>query len=788
MPYKDPEAKRAATRRAMAKAAAAGKSYATLNSKARRKAKRAQDAGPPRKPVFVAIDGEGTNQPDGDQWYTLMAARTIDGTLDPNLDSKVSSIERYSHGGLATEACIRWLLDIGYWRNQTYVSFFFNYDVNKMLHDLSHDELVALWDGNWIVWAGRTDNYYIKWIPSKFLEVAEYRGKPDEKFNHHRHLGRRTTIYDTSGFFQSSFVKALEKWDITTPEDIAKIAAMKERRNDFVADEHREIRAYCQQECYSLCAIMNKLADALWDAGLYLQEWHGAGAIAKKLFALNGVKEHLETPPEEVEEAILGAYFGGRIELFRQGYFPEGVYDYDLQSAYPSAAITLPSLKGATWTHKSYNSGNGLVISRIPETERSSREALWLLSWDVTEPLKGSRSKRTAKKIVGPLPFRFKGRITFPFRAGPTWVHADEAATAVDIFGADSFTLHEVWSFVPANDSLPFGFLQQVATERIAAKRAGQSKHQPLKLGMNSVYGKLAQGQHDPHKVPEYLSYYYAGRITARTRATILRSCVLAGDGLVSVATDGVFTTRPIQGLEFGDRPGSWEEAGVPGEPVLFLQPGIMFSESGQIKKTRGFSRTSLTYHDTEGDGRDVRLASRLVPATASSAERERILRDAAERSASGQHIRLPGLKTTWLRDGALGRMSYLERRFIGIGGSVAAGRDDIFGKWLEVERYLNFYLQGNKFYRPNPFAGSDYGESDAIDYPSEYVEREHVRTFLPYDFTGIRSDPYVKPHLIDDSASEELRQMIASGEDEFDERQEQPDWADYMIAAGEAL
>lgn len=792
MPYKDPAVARAKSAERMRKAAAAGKDYARLNSKARRKAKKQYD-GPPRKPTFVAIDGEGTNQPDGDQWYTLMVARTIDGYVDPVTDSKVSHIEKYGRGGLATETCLQWLLDIGFYRNQTYVSFFFNYDVNKILHDLKYEELLALWQGNWIAWQGKQDVYYIKWIPSKFLEVAEYRGEPDEKFNPHKHLGRKITIYDTSGFFQSSFVKALEDWGVLTQEQVQSIAEMKARRNDFQAEERADIYRYCQRECYSLCVMMNRLADALWDAELYLREWHGAGAIAKYMFTKYGVKEHLETHPPEAEDAVLGAYFGGRIEMFQQGYFPEGLYDYDLQSAYPSAAITLPSLKGAIWTHRSFEqprkpSGTGLSMSLISPTVTSHMDGLWLLSWDVTEKLKGSRSKYRIPGLIGPLPHRSGGRITFPFQGGPTWVHAEEAKTAVDIFGAENFTLHEVWSLDITTDDLPFKFLAHMARERIAAKKAGQSKHKPMKLGMNSVYGKLAQGQTDPNKVPDFLSYYHAGRITARTRAKLLRAGVSAGPALVAIATDGIFTTAPIRGLEFGDMPGSWEDATGHREPTLVVAPGILFSESGQIKKTRGFSRTSLTYGDTLGDGRDVRIAQRLVPAGSSSDREREILRDAAKRSRDGSLIPIPGLKTIWLRDNTSGSVSYLERRFVGIGGSIAAGREEIFGRWLETYRSFKFFYNGYKWYVPNSFEdakrGRDYTDLDAYILPDDYIEREHVRFLVPYGFDE-PSELYIKPHLIDDTASEELRKMIRVAEDDFDARQEQPDWADYYVDAG---
>lgn len=768
MPYKDPAAKREATRRAMRKAAAAGKDYARLNSTARRnKVKKASKEWP--LPCFVAIDGEGTNQPDGTQWYTLLAAKSLAGPVGRWGDSRTAHIENY-RTGLSTEQCLNFLLDIGYWHSNTYVSFFFNYDVAKMLHDLDRDTLAALWHGGWVIWAtSRGDRYYIKWIPSKMLEVGEV--KPDvdlsdlERFRPIKHCVRRTTIYDTSGFFQCAFVKALKDWKVASDVDLNLIEGMKGKRNDFTKEERAAIRGYCLKECEYLCKLMDALARALWDAELYLRSWHGAGAIANALFEKFGVADHLEGPPAEVEEAVLGAYFGGRIELFQQGYFERGVLDYDLNSAYPSAAISLPSLAGARWEHIS-----------SPERREvfSTPDALWLCSWDVTEPLNKSGSQRRNPGLVGPLPFRERGRIYFPFRAGRTWVHSEELATAMRLFGAEKFTLHEGWRLIPATAHKPFGFLKAVAQERIRAKLSGEMKHIPLKLGMNSIYGKLAQGQTDPHRVPKYLSYYLAGRITARTRAVMLSAAIAAGPGVVAIATDGLFTTTPVLGLPIGALPGTWEDASATETPMLFVQPGIIFSESGQVHKTRGFGKKSLSYFDYQQEYTDdVSVPPGVFPRLADERERRRILKRI---HATGAYT-VPGLKTIWLSDGPTGRVPYRERRFIGIGGTVSRNSEDAwdsFGRWLDVERELRFFIGGGKFYIDGEW---DIGATHTA-LPDGYERiSDLVYRLEPCDCSELASEPYVKPHLIDESGALDLMRLIEMPEYREILRSEQPDW-----------
>jgi hypothetical protein len=50
------------------------------------------------------------------------------------------------------------------------------------------------------------------------------------------------------------------------------------------------------------------------------------------------------------QDAAHHAYFGGRIELLKQGYIENvGLHCYDIASAYPAGMVALPSLAGGKW-------------------------------------------------------------------------------------------------------------------------------------------------------------------------------------------------------------------------------------------------------------------------------------------------------------------------------------------------------------------------------------------------------------------------------------------------------
>lgn len=725
MPYKRQEDRAAyqrqwkAAHRAIAKANGDTESYLFKRGKsgghAKRDAQRKEERQQRPVPHFAAFDGEGTNQENGDQFYTLLCWTGPDGSED--------YIENY-RTGLSTSACLNFLVKHKPAYNTINTGFFFTYDVTKIIRDLTQTEKMALWESGWIIWQDdRTPlRYYIRFIPNKIFKVGviahEVTHPTRETFNPNKDLVKSTTLFDVSGFFQVAFVKALKQWDVAL-DVVDRIAAMKAKRNDFAEESPDAIRTYCFRECHALTELLDKLARALWDADLRLTSWHGAGAIADALFRQHGVQEHLEDVPAAVLPACLGAYFGGRAEIFRQGIIGEPVHDYDLQSAYPSAAISLPSLKGATWEHDT---------STATTSATSHDWTLALVSWDVVE-IVGRRGIPYA--LPGPLPHRYKGRVSFPYEAGPTWVHGLELRAALAIFPAECFTIHEAWILHPATDDRPFAFLTEVARERIRAKAAGEWKHIPMKLGMNSVYGKLAQGQIEETRQPAFLSYFWAGAITAMTRAKLLLAAHQAGYGLVAIMTDGLFTTQEVA-LPLGHEPGTWEYAGSIDNPII-IQAGIMYSRDGSLSKTRGFGKDSLNYE------------------TACS---------------------------IWRQDGALGMIEYTERRFIGLGSCTARNDFETYGRWLTVDRLVHFQmLTAPKTQWPD--ALGFYWGYDLARWPDHQPESFWV---VPKDFGSIASEPFVpRPLHTDDAAwaalDERTRQEIEDLRLYKIEHYDQPEW-----------
>lgn len=486
---------------------------------------------------FVGVDGESYTIGD-DHRYTLLAAAG-------------SGINRWTYDpqGLSTVRCLEFILDLP--KGLTLVAFGWNYDVNMIARDIPIKQLVELWKTGATRWNG----YSLMWIPGKFFHI--------------RNMKRSKRIYDVFGFFQSSFVSALRKWGY---EPNGEMETMKTQRSAFDAEMKEQIIEYCLDECNQLADLMTDLDDALHGVGLETKNWIGAGAIASELMKRHKVKESHQYDAEiseELDEEIKRAYFGGRVELFKMGRFQK-LYDYDIISAYPSKAISLPILTNGTWKEVDYEPGRDWTLYRVE----------WQLPKD---------------SIFTPFPVRKGGDIFYSSNGEGTY-HSVEVDAAIRVFG-DALRVVRGWQFIPSDNAKPFDWIPAEFAHRKELKAKGHAGEKCLKLGLNSIYGKLAQGVGFGDKPPPFQSYFWAGYITAATRANVIDVAAHDLDALVMIATDGIFFDRNPKIPERNELGGL--ELTV-GEDCFVAQPGIYsYVEDGvTIGKCRGFFTREVDFDE----------------------------------------------------------------------------------------------------------------------------------------------------------------------------------------------
>lgn len=450
-----------------------------------------------------------------------------------------------------------------------HVGFAFKYDSEMILSDLS----VRHW---YVLRKAQSVNYQrwkIVYHPGRLLRVKD------------KEQGTSCTIYDVFGFFQTSFIVSLRKW--LPDSELASIDIIetgKAARGIFRYDQLQSlIKPYWKLELELLVKLMNQVRDDMARVDLVPKQWYGVGAIASILLDRHRIRPHMARHipeehneiarnqaklPAEVNEAARYAYAGGRFEQFQLGHYEGTVYQYDINSAYPDAMRTLPSLKNG-WRKVGPTQPKGFGV--------------WRIRWE---------SPFTNPYWPGPAFIRDKtGRVYFPMNVD-SWYWTPEAQILSQYGGQ----VLEGW-VLNHNGQYPFSWISDLYEERRERKRNGDPSEKVLKLGLNSLYGKTAQRiGHKWNRLPAYHQLEWAGWITSATRAKLWHAMIMAGESLIAVETDSLFTTKPLQ-LPISEQLGEWSLETH--EWITYLQSGVRWTNNGS--SYRGFDKDSLT-HDKAMD------------------------------------------------------------------------------------------------------------------------------------------------------------------------------------------
>lgn len=405
---------------------------------------------------------------------------------------------------------------------------------------------------------------------------------------------QRAVVWDIFAFFQAKYTKALTDWFSEEGEGkiwklprmgeaVKRMELMKAQRAQFDKLTREEIRAYCKEECRYLASLGAELINAHKEAGLTLKTYFGAGSTASSLLTSCNVKEYRGDIPLQMREPVACAFFGGRFENSVIGPIRGRVYDYDISSAYPYQATFLPCLLCGRWRHH----------ARRGIDDAIARSTLSLVRWHTTTVLDGP---------WGVLPVRkAEGTIAFPLAGEGGWVWKEEFLAAQKV--NQHVEVVEAWNYHTSCEHRPFAKLPEIYRERV---RIGKdARGIVLKLGPNSVYGKLAQSKGIN---PPFQSWVWAGNITSGCRGQLLdllRRHRRREDCLM-FATDGVWTREKLllpsprdSGTSDLAKPlGGWEEK-VFERGVFAVRPGIYFpleptDEELEKVRARGLGRKAL--------------------------------------------------------------------------------------------------------------------------------------------------------------------------------------------------
>lgn len=525
-----------------------------LRTKQRSRVRKQRTARP-----FLAWDGEGITRDDGTHDYVLFMNSLGDYITDTN--------------GLSFRRIARFVLDTAVANpGAIHVIYGGGYDWNmwlKTAEGIADDDwslLRQLYDGERSV---PVEQYRLTWRTGKTLHLSRSRRES-------------VTMYDVVSFFQTSFVRACDSYlgDRFVDRDL--VADTKLLRGSFTESDLPHVIRYTTAELTNLVRLMNELRDRLEAVDMAPRRWDGPGAIAATLLRREGVdkalSKHNPNPmPDALQSAIRTAYAGGRFEMLKWGRTNQPVYEYDVNSAYPRALIDVPNLADGEWTHDESDDVAPFALYHVTFTgDRDAASAYPLF-----------------KRETG-------GRILYPREVtGWYWTPEYEAVREyVDNRPGSHLRVHSRYVYASTSPG-PFRFIPELYAKRQALKAAGNGAHVGIKLGLNSLYGKLAQQsgwrEDEPDRIPPFHELAWAGYTTSWCRARVFRATLSDPTSVVAFETDAVFTTRALK-VPHGNGLGEWERTVF--RDLAYMQSGMYFGHelSGKgIDKTRGVNLGTLS-------------------------------------------------------------------------------------------------------------------------------------------------------------------------------------------------
>lgn len=405
------------------------------------------------------------------------------------------------------------------------------------------------------------NDYNIEYFPNKSLRINK---------GHHS-----VSFFDIAQFYGSSLAVAYQKNIGELPENYLD---MKSKRNEFSRwyydHNKRKVRNYCITDCILTKKLAEKWVDLFHSAfSFYPAKWPSSGYLAEKVLINNGIYfPKFDSTPYEIQDLAFRSYFGGRFEMIKRGFIGTA-YLYDINSAYPAALTNLPDITDGTWIYrKSIHPDATLGFFRI--------------LCDIPDD-----------KYIPPFPFRANGNIIFPSGKFETFATLDELKACEN---PKWYKVLYSYQFIPNRpDSRPYkDFIESMYQKRQKLKQENNPLQQPIKIILNSIYGKT--GQKVNRIMGNLFNPVIFSYITGFARARLYRFVVdyeLERD-VVAFATDSICTTKKldIDSNELGEF--SFENEGT---DVFYVQNG--FYRFNGTWKQRGLGKMGtkeIEHFDTE--------------------------------------------------------------------------------------------------------------------------------------------------------------------------------------------
>lgn len=412
------------------------------------------------------------------------------------------------------------------------------YDFERYVNKLSLKDLVDV----------EYEGYKIRLINGKLLSIVN--------------KSKRFILYDVYGFFRKSLYAAVKEW---TQQDIPLLDRGKLELIEGI--EVQQLAGHAGFEARHVSKLMAILNESLVLHNIKLSKFHGVTTISSNLLTKTKAKEqyfsyrHRRQYGGRLYDAIMQAYYGGRIEQLKIGTFNQNINVYDINSAYACAITLLPIMRGKPL---------------LSDKWKNETFSLWCCTYDFSSinPYFGLLPNRDVGNLIK---YKVRGKgffwqpeIKYILEHYPECIRID--------YGY-------YFPYIKANFTEAVKELYELRTDL-------QSKGHPLekviKLALSGIYGKFCQRDGNAY----YYNLFYAGFITSFTRAKMLEAVKGYERSIICFLTDAIHTIEPLPVIT-SDRLGDWKESIY--SKGQYLDSGVyrLFNTQGSLvkEKTKGFRR-----------------------------------------------------------------------------------------------------------------------------------------------------------------------------------------------------
>ena len=381
------------------------------------------------------------------------------------------------------------------------------------------------------------DNYTIVYIPNKMLKFS---------------IGKKHVVkmYDIAQFYEWSKLEDMSKMYLNTKkQDSAKWVNMSIKYTDgkikinqlenYYKKNVNEIGLYCQDDAFKTLELTKYMRDSFISFGYPFENPLSSAKLAELYQTRNYQYPQISDKMSKTHEFVKQSFHGGMFESRIRGFIDQEIFEYDINSAYPSAMVNLEHLaNGKLWTVKEptdkANMGWYLCdfdCKYIPVQKDIPYNYTILLNlYNGIKQMDIPISKTTSFYCTG-LRRQIITKIEYDFLL-------KHGFKVINHGGIEWYKLTNEYE-------KPFEWMIKAYELRreIKLKSPNDIRQKTLKKMYNSCYGKTAQQKHGYSKMT---NFFYASYITAACRINMAEIAIQNEKDVIEIATDGIYLLKNL--------------------------------------------------------------------------------------------------------------------------------------------------------------------------------------------------------------------------------------------------